>query len=322
MKFYFLASVHFLGIQTTLNRGINLMEGVRLSNNTEKLDEIIDSYFSNQIGGLEKGALIKNPFFYYHGDLPENHNPLSERDNLELLDYYLKIVQSYNNFLWLEKDNSVDVELGFLYIKDSKNFLNNSVTSNSRSVTFLNAGLERETVIFTLEELRAISDWASNHDYKKLLPIDKQNDETKTLKTNRLDRFNFFLQGTRSQAYLPLRIGMYCTLLEILLSTDNTEVSHKISERLSLLLGETYDEKLKIYSFIKKAYAIRSSVYHGSNLPKKGSDEISLKKTSREFDEYVRRLYLKIISDSEILKLYIDDDITGIEKFFKELLFK
>ncbi|PFU30838.1 hypothetical protein COK80_09155 [Bacillus anthracis] len=105
--------------------------------------------------------------------------------------------------------------------------------------------------MFTNEELKELASWFKtlNHDN-----IEKEVHEILLVVStisNRLKRFNYFLQLTRTQIPLPSRIGMYCTLLEILLSTDKDEITHKIAEILAKILGENYEERLEIFLFIK-----------------------------------------------------------------------
>jgi Apea-like HEPN len=81
------------------------------------------------------------------------------------------------------------------------------------------------------------------------------------------------------QVYLSLS-----TILESLLTTGNSEVTHQVAERAAILAGAGYDERIKIYRRVKKLYNQRSSITHGNLLFKKGvinwkTSIISAKKT-------------------------------------------
>lgn len=59
----------------------------------------------------------------------------------------------------------------------------------------------------------------------------------KSSNSTRWDRAFYFILCARSAAILPMRIAFYCTSLECLFSTSNSEVIHRVSERVALFLG-------------------------------------------------------------------------------------
>ncbi|WP_175423365.1 MULTISPECIES: hypothetical protein [Bacillus] len=62
--------------------------------------------------------------------------------------------------------------------------------------------------------------------------------------SKRLDRAHYFTLGARVSSILPMKIASYCNALECLFTTDKSEVSRKIAERVALMLG-TSDESKK-----------------------------------------------------------------------------
>lgn len=67
------------------------------------------------------------------------------------------------------------------------------------------------------------------------------------------------------QAYLSLS-----TILETLLTTGNTEVSHQIAERVAILVSDDCDRRIELYNIVKKLYNQRSKITHGNMLFSKG----------------------------------------------------
>ncbi|MGP4072853.1 hypothetical protein ACTWQB_09905 [Piscibacillus sp. B03] len=322
MKFYFLASVYNFELDKVLNRGINIVKGIRLSNSKARLDRYVDDFFYELAGKLEVDELYDKPFLYYEGNIEKGEVDFDrENERLDFLDRYLRLAQSFSNQLWLTKDNSVTVQQGFLYVKCSDG-TPHSITSNMRTPLFFNAQAENEKITFNNEEIIELTNRLDTLDYEYL---DSGNDEMSLVvntASNRIERFNYFLQSTRTQTHLPSRLSMYCTLLETLLSTDKNEITHKISERLARILGNTYKERNEIFSFVKNAYLVRSSFVHGDKLPKKYRNIEKLKEMSICFDNYLRSLFIFILSDEKVNQLYKDDNNETLNEFFKEIVLK
>lgn len=321
MKFYFLSSIYNLEVEKVLNRGINVINGIRLSNSKSRLDTYIDDFFKTLAGKLEVDELYDKPFLYYEGNISSDIDIDNGEQRLKFLDRYLRLAQTFSNYLWIIKDNSVTVQQGFLYIKtpDGKP---HSMTSNMRTPVFFNAKTESIKTKFTHEELNEIANslWGMKHEN-----LDKENDEISNVintQSNRIERFDYFLQTTRTQTHLPNKIAMYCTLLETLLSTDKDEITHKIAERLARIIGKTYEERIEIFTFVKQAYAVRSSAVHGDKISRKYKDIQKLKELSAMFDNYVRELYLYILSDEQVKKLYREDNNENLNEWFKEITLK
>jgi hypothetical protein len=187
---------------------------------------------------------------------------------------------------------------------------------------FSNASCDRKVANFKTEEINTvIKFYNSIFDYS--LALGKGHQEMTHLVntiSNRIERFIYFLQATRKEAHLPSKIAMYCTLLETLLSTDTTEITHKISERAARLLGSTFEERNDIFNFIKRAYSIRSSTVHGDKISKNLRDLEKQKEIALQFDQYLRNLFLLIIEDNEILKIFKEDNNEKLNKWFNRLI--
>lgn len=84
------------------------------------------------------------------------------------------------------------------------------------------------------------------------------------------------------------KIGLLCSAMECLFTTDAAEVSHKVAERLAFFIAENSEERVGIFSKIKKAYSLRSSFFHGNKLRNITDEEYY------EFENIIRKVMKKI----------------------------
>jgi hypothetical protein len=134
---------------------------------------------------------------------------------------------------------------------------------------------------------------------------------------SRIARAFHFLEAARSERNLGIKIADYCTCYETLFSTESTELSHKLAERVSNFLAHLSDEKMNIYQSIKSAYNIRSKVVHGDNLTNNQIE--NLVKTSENCD-YHLRLILNSIVNSEKLTEIFEQKNDSLEDYFAKLV--
>ncbi|MEL3971116.1 hypothetical protein AAEO50_02395 [Rossellomorea oryzaecorticis] len=323
MKYFFVARIYGFEVNRTLNRGIKIIENLRLSTNRERIERIGDSYFQRAIGDIEYHDLLNGPYVYVEGDYDIEAEVVREKERLELLNYYMRLTQTLGTALWGVKDNSVRTELGFIYVYDERRFdaKATSVSSNARTSYFFNSHGGTASTTFSYDEL--LEGVSIHNTFYDETTANLEHSETVnivTTKANRIERFIYFLQSARNQAFLPNRISSYCTALETLFSTDSQEISHKISERIARILGEDFSTREKIYKFIKNAYTIRSSNVHGDKLPRKFRSLEKQIQVSEELDDCIRKLYNFIIHDDEISGIYIRDNKDELNHYFDKLI--
>ena len=93
----------------------------------------------------------------------------------------------------------------------------------------------------------------------------------------------------------------YITSLESFYAPGQGDLTRKISQRASMVLGTTEEEHESIHNFLKFAYNLRSGLVHGEGLRKlkfKGN-ELTLESISNTLEEYARnsiRIFLKLIN--------------------------
>ncbi|WP_438969548.1 hypothetical protein [Nonlabens sp.] len=134
---------------------------------------------------------------------------------------------------------------------------------------------------------------------------------------SRIGRFSFFVKYARESRNLGHKILNYCSALETLFSTDNTEISHKIGERIAYFLSKEFT-KLDTYKIIKKAYTVRSKLTHGANIDNKLIEE--LPDISKEIDTILRTIMNKIITDEKLISVF-ESNNQLLNNYFNELLF-
>lgn len=316
MLYKVITKLHFLKTDVVMIKGKQLAGDIRLSNSNEFLKrEFGMPVFMNMVGLLEYDDLFNSTYLYAKGKMDEN---LNDRDRINYLSRYINNAQTFSTALWFVKDNSVATENSFLYMEHSDE--GPSVTSNSRAAYFSNARGENLMTLFNSDELqKAIQFFNALVSEESLTRETKISYEYLNNEASRIERFFYYLQAARTQNYLPSRISLYCTMLETLLSTDTTEITHKIAERAARIIGGSLDERTEIYRKVKDAYSIRSSAVHGDKLRKAFRVEDRLQQVSVEIDDILRRLIVKIISDEEHSERFHSADHDKLNEWFLEI---
>lgn len=318
VKYKFIASLHNIKIKETLSKGIIFKDHLRISNSGQKITEYVDNEFRMAMGNIEYFSLIKKPYIYSISYRESSTIIHDDDEGMNLLDYFLLSSQTFPSLLWLIKDNSVNVENGFLELEDGDY---RKYHSNYRRISFYNVKGKTEEVEFSREELNKTVNLFNN----LFDPIDMKTAKeiaftsTNAYKGNRLERVFYFLQDARSQSYLPNRISSFVTLLETLLSTTGSDVTHKLKERLAWFIGEDYEERKEIFDNLGIIYSIRSANVHGNTMPKKGNSLEKLENLTIMIENYTRRLIHKFIGDETIQDLYKEVGETSDKKIEKWL---
>lgn len=231
--------------------------------------------------------------------------------------YFLREVQSFITEMWKIRDNSIYVRDGYL-ICYKKNLEDGRTYKASLSEIFTNAGNSSGQTTFTDAEIRGIAKQYEISDIKdvKLDEIDYKTPTDdhfyKKSKSTRIYRAEYYMISARARSSIPMKIVSYCTALECLFTTTTTEVSHRIAERVACLLGDTSVHKKEIYTTVKKAYDIRSTVVHGSLIKVNDGETIRI---SAELDSLLRLILTKhreVFTESDAI----------IDSIFIDLLFK
>lgn len=329
MKFRFIAKLHHIKIISIFNRGINIFDELKISNSTSLISStIMNEFIINMIGHLEYNDLLESTYVYAKGDTTKVEHVFNQYDTkwdrMLFLDQYMKIAQQFMTCLWLIKDNSVNTELGFLYIEDDHGRAH-TINSNMRGIMFTSSNGEYIEEEFSREEIVKAVEYLHLTANPDSLRTTFAQDTMKLVNTesSRLGRFFYFLQHARGQSHIPSKISNYCTMLEVLLSTDASEITHKIAERAALFLGNNSEEKVDIFYTIKSGYKIRSSTVHGDLLSKKYKKHQTQVDLSNKLDILLRKLILKIITNEKYIEIFNRYKAEELDKWFNdEILLK
>lgn len=293
MKYRFIAVVHNLQLEKPECR-IPLTSGM-VSNKASLLKGIL-SYKNklalDTIGVHSIDEFQEATFYLVDGEFDkavttENVNQYGSMIAFAML----RQIQSITDNLWLNRDNAVYIRDGFLFVYDE--VLDDGMTFKaSLSTINTRASGKRGVDCFSKDEIEdaakgmvvnSLEDVFSGADYCNAT----QQQFFKSAKTGRKTIAGFYVFHARAAAALPIKILMYITAMEALVSTSTSELSHQVAERVAVILGRDTTERISIYDEIKKGYGYRSKTAHGEAL--KGTEEDAMA-LLEHLDNYLRRL--------------------------------
>jgi len=296
-KNLFVANVEHLKILSDLGHGEKIADKILITNDRLFIENLLTPLFNKLAGDLEAHYLETAGAVAY--SIEESESFADDEAANSFLLKRLAEVRIFLLMLWLVKDNSVNVDLGYLEhpYKSTKPGRTN-VTRNSFSQVFSTARGDVLTTEFTREELRRARHLRRDSKWSHELKPQVATEERFT----RFDRACYFLQAARASSDLGVKIANYCICFETLFSTDAQELSHKLGERIACFLEEDAPNRIGVFHAIKRAYAIRSRVVHGS----KGSSKLSeqLKEVSVSCDNILRRILVRILEESSLLRYF------------------
>lgn len=315
MKYCFITIIHFLKLETD-NCSIPLASGV-ISNQKSLLRDILS--YNNKLSlhtlGVHSIDEFENQTFYkVSGDFPKDISKLiiyTYGTSLTLA--FLRQIQSLTNDFWKIRDNSIYIRDGFLFVYEHK--IEDGVTFKaSLSTINTKASTKIEDVVFSYDEivnlskemqLISIEKVCSGTNYK----FATQFQYFKNAKLGRKDTAWLYIFHARAIPALSIKILMYITAMESLVSTSVSELSHQVAERVAILIGIDLNERLQIYSVIKKGYTVRSKAAHGEQL--KGAEQ-DVVDSLVLLDDYLRRM-MKLDSPYDL-------NVDKLNEFFTQKL--
>ncbi len=310
-KIFCITNLLHLEIPQDLGKGFEVYPNMYITNNKHFLSRLISKNLRESIGELETNALKNSSAVLYSLEHMDQSEVLTTASDMLL--QFLYIARFLITTSWLIKDNSIKFEMGFIEVPHKAE--PSIVSSTFLSGSPVNRKGNDEFIIFSLVELGQLRDMFQEYFVSFLV---RGSAQAKLDEVNRLQRAIYFLQAARFNSDLGLKISFYCTCLESLFSTDTTELTHKLSERVAFFMGDTPSNRLRIYSEIRNAYRIRSTVIHG--------DRISSKKTNmveaavESCDTILRNILNKILSSATLRTQFISNN-DKLEQFFLELIF-
>jgi hypothetical protein len=291
--------------------GERFLDKYLLTNDKTTIRIILDplKYF---IGSVEYGYLINEcpAIVYRKQNITELEFKAVKDDLNKVLLVELHNVMAFTYALWMVKDNAADLDRGWLYIKnEASQYCHNNTVSRRTST----ARGDFTSIEFSREDLKH----ARLAKLSMTDPIYETGDATALVdKTLRYQRFTYFLSGARQAKDVGLKISLYVTALEALVSSSSTEVTHQVAERVACLLEPPWKGRVDAYRKMKQAYSYRSKVVHGASF--KESAFAHLIETSEYLDMTCRSLSRKYITNESKLRDHLNS--SEIDPFFVDLI--
>jgi hypothetical protein len=114
-----------------------------------------------------------------------------------------------------------------------------------------------------------------------------------------------------------LRAFADCAALEALFSSDASELSHKLSERVAWLMSRGTDERTDLYRKVRNAYQVRSSFVHGDSSPRSFEKSVE---ASVFLDDLLRKIFATLDRDKTLGRLFGTTEAEKDRRLFLESL--
>lgn len=316
MKYRFITIIHYLKLNKPDCR-IPLASGM-ISNKTDVLKDVL-SYKNllslNTLGMFSIDEFEDKTFYVVDGDLGNVTKEDVDVFGTSLAYAYLRQIQWLTNEFWTLRDNSIylrdsflfvyekDIEKGFTY-KADLSMINSKASAKIEPTIYSKEEIEelaKDMHLILIEEVRS-----GGVNYRDVT----QFQYFKSGKIGRKMMAWVYVFHARGINALTIKVLMYITAMEALVSTSTAELSHQVAERVAILIGTNVAERQIIYHDIKKGYNIRSKAAHGE--PLKGTEQ-EVADLLVILDDYLRRL-LRLESP------YNFDDNKLNEFFIKKLM--
>lgn len=280
--------------------------------------------YADNLGSVEYHFLTRKApaLVYAHERVPVDPVAPGEWINGLLLQR-LSEMQSILLRLWLIKDNAVDPDVGWMAVKFGNSTI---VNSNRWSGAYSRADGTSEPTAFSRDELRNAASWKIE---PQEMPVGRgvplyragASDERITKlsqNTLRMQRFLYFVDGARKSKDVAIKIALYCSGLEAMLSSSNTELTHQVAERAAVLIRDRGEARLGVYHQVKAAYAIRSKAVHGAMF--KDKDHHKLVDAAIGIDEVCREVARSYFLSPELAHA-LESDQEAFTEFWLGKLF-
>lgn len=316
MKYRFITIIHYLKLNKPDCR-IPLASGM-ISNKADVLKDVL-SYKNllslNTLGMFSIDEFEDKTFYVVDGDLGNVTKEDVDVFGTSLAYAYLRQIQWLTNEFWTLRDNSIYLRDSFLFVYE-KDIEKGFTYKADLSMINSKASAKIEPTIYSKEEIEELA--------KDMHLISVEEVRSGGVNYRDVTQFQYFKSGkigrkmmawvyvfhARGINALTIKVLMYITAMEALVSTSTAELSHQVAERVAILIGTNVAERQIIYHDIKKGYNIRSKAAHGE--PLKGTEQ-EVADLLVILDDYLRRL-LRLESP------YNFDDNKLNEFFIKKLM--
>lgn len=293
---------------------LELIPGIRITNSPEIRKKVITDMVELAIGYIETEHMHSRGAFVYF-EYEDNEPAFKGAPQIKQLEVILLWIDDILKNSWLYKDNCIMCDTAYL-IDD--NILTGKASSSKLQYTHTLSNGSIKSVEFTKQDW---IDFIKIHDKLEHYLVSKESSSLSFMlekNFSRVGRSLRFVKQAREARNIPYKITNYCAALETLFTTENMELSHKLSERVAFFLKDEF-AKLETYKSVKKAYSIRSKLTHGASMEKKDLDQMP--DVSFKTDMILRSAIRKIVDKEELLEMF-DSSNERIDKYFENLIFQ
>lgn len=243
MKYRFITIIHYLKLNKPDCR-IPLASGM-ISNKTDVLKDVL-SYKNllslNTLGMFSIDEFEDKTFYVVDGDLGNVTKEDVDVFGTSLAYAYLRQIQWLTNEFWTLRDNSIYLRDSFLFVYE-KDIEKGFTYKADLSMINSKASAKIEPTIYSKEEIEELA-----KDMHLILV-----EEVRSGGVNYRDvtQFQYFKSGkigrkmmawvyvfhARGINALTIKVLMYITAMEALVSTSTAELSHQVAERVAILIG-------------------------------------------------------------------------------------
>ena len=307
--------------------------GILMNNSFNALTLLEKSNFRNQIGQAAYATLITKPmmiFSYPTSDEEFDLDPqaLDQKYGTSAI-HFNNFAQTFSLGCWFIKDSCVNSTSTYWtnlfnnyfchFHRDTKCTMSNGTISQiSLTKPEIPEAINRMYQIYCYllpDESKMGEITCSSSGNTLIWNIDK----AISTEGNSFARALTKLQEARSTGVLSSKIDKYCSILECLYALNKDHKS-LISNITAAYIGNDDLERERIRADMRDAYSIRSDSSHGDSLKiLKSIPDFDLEKLSTRIDDYVRRVFRKVINNKALNHGNSSEEKAKTRKFFKDL---
>lgn len=287
----------------------------------------------NQIGENMYNAVLRKPMMVFliptqEDEFEMTKEELDQRYGIKQL-HLNNFAQAFSLGCWFIKDSCITAN--FIYWINMFNGYNSQATRDM-SITMSN-GLTEEICLTDNEMAEAIQRMYEIYGY--LLPDESAMGQVEYTYSTGTMVWNIDkaisaegksfakaltkLQEARRTGVLVSKIDKYCSILECIYAIKKDHKKN-ISNITAAYIGIDSKEREKIRENMRDAYGVRSDDSHGDTLKYlKEKDGESLVNLSSILDDYVRRVFKKVIAVEELNYNDIPEEKAYVRKYFTDL---
>lgn len=314
------------------------LSGIYIRNNDEHITSTLFNNDFIQAIGLNGMSKVKQSSALAYITVEDDITIISENDldgqakasaslgkNLKVFSHQ---IITFDAFLWMVKDNSCNTfdymafaiagkDIGFINM-DYKKIVSNCIG-------------EFEHITYTSEEVKQAYKYRTLFFSKcpKYIEEDEVYNEKQFREKTKvvaedlireytpLERAFSYIRAARNSKDLAPKFAMYMSMFESLMTFENTELTHRVGERVAFYLTDDASERKQIYKDIKEAYDIRSRYVHGSSHEPAKRRLFYRTSLLLKIDSYARQLFKKALSEES--EIFLDEK--KHQKFVQDIIF-